>query len=87
LSVPSRPSALTSWSPEQLARGREWVAAWKRAAPVLERIRRQELRELDPYTAISWLCGPADYRSAPRAPKPTSGLIEQQRYFRTLSRP
>ena len=34
---------------------------------MLERIRRQELREIDPYTAISWLCGPADSRSAPRA--------------------
>lgn len=78
----SDPSSLASWSPEQIALGRRWVQAWKNAAPELERIRRQELRQLDAYTAIALLCGPADYREAPRAPKPTSGLIEQQRVFR-----
>lgn len=82
----SRPSALASWSPEQIERGRQWVAAWKRAAPELERMRRDELRGLDTYQAISWLCGPADYTVAPRAPKSTSGLIEQQRLFQKLRR-
>lgn len=77
---------MASWSPEEIARGRAWVAAWKRAAPELERIHREELRRLDAYTAISWLCGPADYQTAPRAPKPTSGLIEQQRLFQKLRR-
>jgi hypothetical protein len=79
-----KPSALDSWSPEQIERGRQWVAAWKRATPELERIRREELRQLDTYTAISWLCGPADYHVAPRAPKPSSGLVEQQRLFQKL---
>jgi hypothetical protein len=81
--VPER-SALASWSPEQIALGRRWVEAWKNAAPELERIRRRELRQLDAYSAIALLCGPADYHQPPRAPKPTSGLIEQQRLFRTL---
>ena len=62
--------------------GRRWVKAWQDAGPLLERIRWQELRELDAYAAIALLCGPADYRVPPRAPKPTSGLIDQQRYFR-----
>ena len=83
----SRPSALADWSPEQVAQGRRWVKTWQDAAPRLEAIRRQELRQLDPYAAISWLCGPANYREAPRAPKPTSGLIEQQRLFSKLRRP
>jgi hypothetical protein len=78
------PSALDSWSPEEIERGRQWVAAWKRATPELERIRREELREIDAYKAIALLCGPADYRIEPRAPKPTSGLVEQQRLFRRL---
>jgi hypothetical protein len=82
----SDPSALASWSPEQIALGRRWVQAWKNAAPELERIRRQELRQLDAYAAIALLCGEANYREAPRAPKPTSGLIEQQRVFRRLRR-
>jgi hypothetical protein len=85
--VATRPSALAAWTPEQLALGRRWVSAWKDAAPALEQVRRRELRELDPYTAIGWLCGPADYRVPPRAPKPTSGLIEQQRIFRRMPRP
>jgi hypothetical protein len=62
------------------------VAAWKRAAPELERMRREELRSLDGYKAISMLMGPADYTVEPRAPKPTSGLIEQQRLFQILRR-
>jgi hypothetical protein len=77
-----RPSALATWSPEQLAHGRAWVATWKRAGLALETVRREELRNIDAFAAIAMLCGPADYRVAPRAPKPTSGLIEQQRLFR-----
>ncbi|HUF47315.1 MAG TPA: hypothetical protein VMM93_05820 [Vicinamibacterales bacterium] len=84
--MPDRDSALADWSPEQRARGREWVAAWKRAGPALERLRRQELRQLDAFAAIALLCGPADYTVEPRAPKPTSGLIEQQRLFTRLRR-
>jgi len=80
----SKRSALDTWSPEQVARGRSWVNTWREAAPRLEAIRRRELRELDAFTAISQLCGPADYHEAPRAPKPTSGLIEQQRLFAKL---
>ncbi len=77
-------SPLASWTPEQIALGRRWVRAWKQAAPELERVRRQELRQLDAYTAIALLCGPANYFEPPRAPKPTSGLVEQQRLFRAL---
>ena len=80
----ARPSSLASWSPEQIALGRRWVQAWKDAAPELERIRRQELRQLDAYAAIALLCGPADYRQGPRAAKLTSGLVEQQRLFRKI---
>jgi hypothetical protein len=82
-----RRTALASWSLEEIARGREWVAAWRRAAPELERVRRDELRRLDAYEAIALLCGPTDYTVPPRAPKPTSGLIEQQRFFGALKKP
>jgi hypothetical protein len=84
--VTARRSALSSWSPEQIAQGRHWVRTWQDAAPRLERIRREELRGLDAYTAISWLLGPADYRTPPRAPRPDSGLVEQQRLFQKLRR-
>jgi hypothetical protein len=80
----SRRSALDDWSPEEVALGRAWVQTWRDAAPRLEAIRRRELRELDTFAAISLLCGDVDYHVAPRAPKPTSGLIEQQRLFAML---
>jgi len=47
----------------------------------MERIRRKEIRELDTYETIALLCGEADYTRPPRSPKPTSGLVEQQRWF------
>jgi hypothetical protein len=84
--MPPRSSALDGWTPSEIALGRRWVQAWKDAGPDLERIRRQELRGLDAYRAIALLCGPADYHVAPRAPKPTSGLVEQQRLFGLVSR-
>jgi hypothetical protein len=79
--MPSEDTGLAGWSSEQIAQGRLWVEAWRRAGPALERLRREELRRLDSRATIALLCGPADYRIAPRAPKPTSGLVEQQRWF------
>jgi hypothetical protein len=72
---------LADWTPEQIANGRRAVEAWKRASEAMELLRRQELRQLDAQKAIALLCGPADYTVPPRAPKPISGLIEQQRWF------
>jgi hypothetical protein len=72
---------LADWTPEQLAQGKLWVQAWHDAGSALEQLRRRELRDLDSQQAISLLCGPADYFSEPRAPKPTSGLVEQQYWF------
>ncbi len=74
-------SALRDWTPEQIALGKRWVETWRLAGADLERIRRKELRELDTYRAIELLCGPADYTQPPRAPKSSSGLMEQQRWF------
>ncbi|MBI2435819.1 MAG: hypothetical protein HYV26_23430 [Candidatus Hydrogenedentes bacterium] len=73
--------SFAGWTPEQIAQAKLWVETWKKAGPELEAIRREELRNLDGQKAIAALCGPADYTVEPRAPKPTSGLIEQQRWF------
>jgi hypothetical protein len=83
--MPSRPSVLDAWSPEQVSRGREWVAAWKRAGSALAEVRLRELRNLDTFAAIALLYG-ADEHSVLRLPSPTSGLIEQQRLFRKFFR-
>jgi hypothetical protein len=82
-----RTSRLTGWTPEQVAQGRRWVQTWREAAPRLAAIRRRELRALDAFAAVAALCGPADYHRPPRAPKPTSGLIQQQRLLARLRRP
>jgi hypothetical protein len=80
-SAPNQSPGLADWTPEQIARGKQWVRAWEAAGTAMEALRREELRKMDGYRAIELLCGPADYHVAPRAPKPTSGLIEQQRWF------
>jgi hypothetical protein len=79
-------SALDAWTPEQVAQGRRWVRTWQDAAPRLEAIRQRELRELDAFAAIAALCSSASYLEGPRAARPTSGLVEQQRLFASLRR-
>ena len=59
---------------------------WKLAAADLERIRRKEIRELDTYKTIQLLCGSRDYTKPPYAPKPWSGLVEQQRLFKKAAK-
>jgi hypothetical protein len=81
LFMPPYPSTPNPWTPAQIEAGRRWVRTWMEAGPRLERIRREELRRLDGQLAIALLCGPADYTVPPRAPRPTSGLVEQQRWF------
>jgi hypothetical protein len=79
-------SEKSSMSPEELALGKKWGETWKAAGPILEKIRRDELRKLDTYKTISHLCGPIDFTQEPFRPKPTSGLVEQQARFKKLRR-
>jgi hypothetical protein len=82
--VESEPSSPVEWTPEQVEQGKRMVRIWKVAGEAMERLRREELRTLDSYKTIALLCGPADYTREPFAPKPTSGLVEQQRWFSKL---
>jgi hypothetical protein len=63
---------------------KRWGQAWKTAGPLLERIRREELRKLDTLRTIEALTFAIDFSKDPFRPKPTSGLIEQQRLFTKL---
>ena len=76
-----RDDQFAGWTTEQIATARRWVVTWKQAGPRLEQLRREELRRLDPQQTLALLCGEADYTVPPRAPQPTSGLVEQQRWF------
>jgi hypothetical protein len=77
--MPDQEPVTANWTPEQLAAGKRWVETWRLAGVELERIKRAELRNLDTYRAIERLChsgGPE-----PHPLRPTSGLVEQQRWF------
>jgi hypothetical protein len=78
----NNPSSLAGWTSEEITLGKHWVQIWKLAAADLERIRRSEIRELDTFETIQLLCHPADFTRPPYAPKPWSGLVEQQRWFK-----
>lgn len=76
------PNPLAGLTPEQIERGRRWARNWAETGEILEQIRREELRNLNGLRALELLCGPADYTVPPRAPKPWSGIVEQQDWFR-----
>jgi hypothetical protein len=59
-----------------------WMQAWRSAGEALEGVRREELRSLDGRKTLALLTGPADYRTEPRKARPSSGLVEQQRWFK-----
>ncbi len=81
--MPERPP--TDRHSTDAALARRWVKTWQQAAPHLEQVRRDELRRLDPQRALALLCGDVDYTVPPRTPRPTSGLVEQQRWFMKLA--
>ena len=60
---------------------KRWMDAWREAGKELESIRRAELRALDPLQAVASLSGVVDFSSEPFCARPTSGLVEQQRWF------
>ena len=63
---------------------KKWVETWQRAGPALERVRARELREwrYDPAVVDALL--EIGFRFA--APRPMTGLVEQQRLFGKLPR-
>jgi hypothetical protein len=65
---------------------REWVACWKRAGATLEELRRTELRNTDTQQALMDLAGAFESCRLHHEPAPTSGLVEQQRWFRRLAK-
>jgi hypothetical protein len=65
---------------------RAFVRHWQRVGPLLEEVRRRELRELgngpcDPLVESLLELGEIASKSQPQT---TSGLVEQQRRFRKL---
>ena len=66
---------------------RKWVDTWRRAGPELEHIRKRELEALNvegaTQEAIRQIFG-STALALHSPPKTTSGLVEQQMWFRRL---
>jgi hypothetical protein len=67
---------------EEKAEVRAWIERWDKVGPILSRLRAQSLRTVDTAASITAL-GLA-YKSARlhALPRLSSGLVEQQRWFR-----
>ena len=61
---------------------KSWVENWKRVGPILEKIEAEELRTKDQKEAIKRILPMIDWCCQRATPKTTSGLVEQQRYFK-----
>ncbi|MCX5643728.1 MAG: hypothetical protein NTZ17_03440 [Phycisphaerae bacterium] len=60
---------------------RQWIRNWEAAAPVLERLREEAIRNADTATAIEQLSDAFESARLHFPPATTSGLVEQQRLF------
>ena len=69
----------------ELQVSRRWVATWVEAAPELQKIRDADIRAADTHQALRIFTGSATWAARNRPPAPTSGLVEQQRWFMKLA--
>jgi hypothetical protein len=72
-------------TPEERDQMKRWVDTWKRAGPLLERIREGEVRQANTADAFRAFNGMALLTARTHPPKPISGLVEQQRWFSKLA--
>jgi hypothetical protein len=77
---------LDEYTPEQWAQMKLWVDTWRKAGPELERIREEEVRNSDTQASIKAFSGMIHLVNQTHPPEPTSGLVEQQRWFMKFAR-
>lgn len=65
---------------------KEWVEHWRRVGPILEEIRREELRNFNYEEQCPIIDALLQLGLDHAVPRPTSGLVEQQRLFAKLRR-
>jgi len=58
-----------------------WVRTWRKAGPLLAKLRRREVRSADTAAAILQLEDAFQSALMHHPPRPTSGLVEQQKWF------
>ena len=72
--------------PADRAQIERWVATWREAQPALAEQQRAELERLATPRALSELAAAFEHARLRASLSDTSGLVEQQRYFRQLAR-
>jgi len=60
---------------------KERIAAWQRAAPILDQVRDEDIRSANTMAAIESFQGWFQDAAKRNPPSLTSGLVEQQRCF------
>ena len=61
-----------------------WIKCWKQAGPILEQIKNDELRKTSTMEALINISGAYESCRLHFQPRPYSGLVEQQKYFKRL---
>jgi hypothetical protein len=64
--------------------GKKWVEAWRRAGVKLNELKREELRNIDTQQSLLNLADAFESCLLHHPPRASSGLVEQQRWFRKL---
>lgn len=72
---------------EERSLAKRWVDTWQTAGPLLEKVREADIRASDTIRDFQIFAGLAEMEVAKRPPLPTSGLVEQQRWFMKLAAP
>jgi len=67
---------------QEKAQARQWIEAWRRAGPLLDQIRADEIRATDTVKAMEVLDGMFTHAVETVPTRPSSGLVEQQEIFR-----
>lgn len=65
---------------------RRSVEAWRDAGPQLEAIRRREIRDADNLQVLAVLEGAFNHALRTMPARPSSGLVEMQKWFAKLRR-
>jgi hypothetical protein len=71
-------------SPEEVEQIRQWIACRRRAAPLLERIKRQELRRLTDDEQCQAMEDVLELAELDDSPTDSSGFVEMQRKLQKL---